>query len=138
LKLAELYNFDVLLDVNDRAPRFVRDQLASAGLEELASFDFWDEEVRRFYVATSAGLYVGVFTPRRDIRFEPKLEATVTSWSDVKGARISITGFVGDDIVVALKIDEPAFDRSSDRDRELTTLAEFGLLCLRRQGEPGH
>jgi hypothetical protein len=137
LKLADLYNLDGNLDVNDRAPRFVRDQLVNAGLDELASFDFWDEDVRRFYVATDAGLYVGVFTPRRDIRFEPRLEATVTSWSDVKGARISITGFVGDDVVLALRIDEPAFDRSSDRDRELRPLAEFGRLCLQRQGNPG-
>lgn len=33
-----------------------RYQLASAGFEELASFDFWDEDVRRFYAATDAGL----------------------------------------------------------------------------------
>lgn len=137
MKLADRYNLDGYLDVNDRAPIFVRDQLATAGLEELASVDYWDDDVRRFYVATDAGLYVGVFTPRRDIRFEPKLEATITPWSDVNGARISITGFVGDDMEVALKIDEPAFERSSDRDRELKPLAEFGRICLQRQGKPG-
>jgi hypothetical protein len=137
LKLADLYNLDGTLDVNDRAPSFVQDQLVSAGLEELASFDFWDEEVWRFYVATDAGIYVGIFTPRHDFRFEPKLEATVVPWSDVKGARISITGFVRDESAVGLKIDEPAFEHLSERDRELKPLAEFGRICLQRQGKPG-
>ena len=83
MKLADLYDMDGFHhDVNTRAPAFVRDHLVSAGLEELAAIDFWDEDVRRFFVATDAGLYVAVFTPCRDIRFEPKLEATITPWQD--------------------------------------------------------
>jgi hypothetical protein len=51
------------MTLNARAPAFVRDHLASAGLEELPSIDFWDDDVWRFFVITDAGLYIGVFTP---------------------------------------------------------------------------
>lgn len=57
MKLTDLYDMDGLHhDVNARAPVFARDQLLSAGLEELASIDFWDEDVRHFFVAKDAGL----------------------------------------------------------------------------------
>jgi len=135
VKLTDLYDMDGFHhDVNDRAPVFVRDQLLSAGLEELASIDFWDEDVRRFLVATDAGLYEAVFTPRRDIRFEPKLKATITPWQDVRGVHVTIVSEIGDQTVVSLKIDEPGFERSSSRDRELKPLAEFGKVCLLRHG----
>jgi hypothetical protein len=87
-------------------------------------------------VAIDAGLYVGVFTPRRDIGFEPKLDATVIPWSAVKGTQVSITGFVGDDIALTVKIDDPAFERSTDRDRDLQPRAALGRTCLQRQGKP--
>jgi len=135
VKLTDLYDMDGFQhDVNARAPVFVRDHLVSIGLEELASIDFWDEDVRRFFVATDAGLYVAVFTPRRDIRFEPKLEATVTPWQAVHGVHVTIVSEIGDQTVVSLKIDEPEFERSSNRDRELKPLAEFGKVCLLRHG----
>lgn len=135
MKLSEQYDLDTLQpDVNWRAPAFVREHLAAAGLEELATIDFWDEDVRRFYVATDAGMYVGVFTPRRDMRFDPKLEATVTPWRDVTGVQVAIATEVGEGTVVTVKIQEPAFDRFSDRERELKPLAEFGKVCLQRHG----
>jgi len=135
VKLSEQYDLDAFQqDVNWRAPAFVRDQLRAAGLEDLASVDFWDEDVRRFYVASDAGLYVGVFTPRPDIRFDPKLEATVTPWQNVSGVRLAVTTEMGDGTVVSVKIDEPAFERSTERDRELKPLAEFGKVCLQRHG----
>ena len=135
MKLTDLYDMDGFHhDVNARAPAFVRDHLVSAGLEELASIDFWDEDLRRFFVATDAGLYVAVFTPRRDIRFEPKLDATITPWQDVHGVHVTIVTEIGDQTVVSLKIDEPEFERSSSRDRELKPLTEFGKVCLLRHG----
>lgn len=133
MKLSEQYDLDAFQpDVNSRAPAFVREHLAAAGLEELASFDFWEEDVRRFYVATDAGLYVGAFTPRRDIRFDPKLEATVTPWRDVTGVQVAIATEIGEGTVVTVKILEPVFERFSDRERELKPLAEFGKVCLQR------
>ena len=137
VKLSDQYDLDGFQqDVNWRAPAFVREQLVTTGLEELASIDFWDEDVRRFYAATEAGLYVGVFTPRRDIRFDPKLEATVTPWREVSGVRLAITTEVGEGTVVRLTIEEPVFERTSNRDRELKPLAEFGRVCLQRHGRP--
>ena len=41
-------------DVNARAPAFVRDHLVSAGLEELASIDFWDKG----FIGASEGLRI--------------------------------------------------------------------------------
>lgn len=124
MKLSEQYDLDASQpDVNWRAPAFVREHLVAAGLKELASVDFWDEDVRRFYVATDAGMYVGVFTPRRDIRFDPKLEATVTPWRDVTGVQVAISTEVGEGTVVTVKIQEPVFERFSDRERLLKPLA---------------
>jgi hypothetical protein len=136
VKLADQYGVDGFHpDVNVRAPAMVRAQLATAGLEELASVDFWDVELRRFYVATDAGLYVGLFTPRRDIRFDPKLEATVTPWREVAGVHLGIRTELGEGTVFSIKIDEPPFERSAERDRELKPLAEFGKVCLERHGK---
>jgi len=135
VKLADQYDLEAFQpDVNGRAPMFVHAQTTAAGLEELASFDFWDEDVRRFYVATDAGLCVAVFTPRRDIRFEPRLETTVIPWQDVAGVQMEITSEIGEDTVLCLKIAEPVFERSSRRDRDLKALAEFGKVCLLRHG----
>lgn len=135
MKLADQYVLEGFHhDVNDRAPAMVRDHLVATGLEELASLDFWDEDLRRFYVATHAGLYIGVFTPRRDIRFDPKLEATVTPWREVHGVGLAITTEMGEGTVITVKIEQPTFDRSSRRDRELKPLAEFGKVCLERHG----
>jgi hypothetical protein len=137
VKLTDLYDMNGFQhDVNARAPVFVRDHLALLGLEELASVDFWDEDLQRFFVATDAGLFVAAFTPRRDIRFEPKLEATITPWQDVRGVHVTIVSEIGDQTMVSLKIDEPESERSSSRDRELKPLAEFGKVCLLRQGRP--
>lgn len=114
MKLADRYEVDGFYpDVNVRAPAMVRAQLATTGLEELASVDFWDGEVRRFYVATDAGLYVGHFTPRQDIRFDPKLEATVTPWREVAGVHLAIKTELGERSVLSVKIAEPQFERSA-------------------------
>jgi len=136
MKLADRYEVDGFHpDVNLRAPAMVRAQLATAGLQELASVDFWDGEVRRFYVATDAGLYVGLFTPRHDMRFDPKLEANVTPWREVAGVHLAIKTELGEGSVLSVKIAEPPFERSAERDRDLQPLAEFGKVCLERHGK---
>lgn len=100
MKLTDLYDMDGFHhDVNARAPAFVRDHLVSAGLEELASIDFWDDDVRRFFVATDAGLYIGVFTRVVISALNPSLRGTV--WSGLPTQQL---GAVYDEAQIADQI----------------------------------
>jgi hypothetical protein len=131
VKLSDQYNLEAFQpDVNARAPAFVVAQLGAAGLKELAALDFWEGDVRLFWVATDAGIYLGTFSPRLDIRFDAKLEATLTPWQNVTGVRIGLMTEMGEETTLRLKIEEPAFERSAQRDRERKALAEFGKVCL--------
>jgi hypothetical protein len=81
MRLSERYALD--RDIGfDRSPRIVAEHLETAGLTELATFDIYEDEVRRYYVATDAGLYVGTYTLGRSgwgaespRRLRPRLHA---------------------------------------------------------------
>jgi hypothetical protein len=111
--------------------------MVAIGLDEIASFDAQDSDERRFYVATAAGLYVATFKPRKDMRDDPKLDAELLAWADVRGARWFAAGFVDDGLSLTVKIDHPEFDHSATRNREIRALAQFGIECMNRQGGRG-
>ena len=57
-------------------------------------------------------------------------------WREVRGVGLAITTEMGEGTVLSVTIDEPPFERSSRRDRELRPLADFGKVCLQRHGRP--